>query len=117
MDLRAANGKSLRVCDIGKTEIHLNTSTTPTEMIFVDDLQVPCILGMDYLNNAGIIIDAGERKLLFKTKTTVNRSAQSNQFLISTDHDVTVQPMQECKIVFNTPTNFKGKALYPLTRN
>ena len=87
MDLRAANGESLRVSDIRKTEIHLNNSTTPTEMIFVDDLQVPCILGMDYLNQAGIIIDAGERKLLFKPKTT------------------------ESKVIFNTPSKFQGKGL------
>ena len=111
MDLRAANGESLRVSDIRKTEIHLNNSTTPTEMIFVDDLQIPCILGMDYLNQAGIIIDAGERRLLFKTTSIENRSAQINQFLISTDNDVTVQPMQESKVIFNTPSKFQGKGL------
>ena len=111
MDLRAANGESLRVSDIRRTEIHLHNSTTPAEMIFVDDLQVPCILGMDYLNQAGIIIDAGERKLLFKSKSTENRSAQTNQFLISTDNDITVQPMQESKVIFNTPTKFQGKGL------
>ena len=66
---------------------------------------------MDYLNQAGIIIDAGERKLLFKSKTNENRSAQTNQFLISTDNDITVQPMQESKVIFNTPTKFQGKGL------
>ena len=66
LDLRAANGQSLSVRDHRLADITLNNRTTPTEMIFVDNLQVPCILGMDYLQKAGIIIDAGERKLLFK---------------------------------------------------
>ena len=73
---------------------------------------MPCILGMDYLNQAGILIDAGERRLLFKNpKNKHNRSEKSNSFLISTDQDVTIQPMQECKIVFDTPDKFAGKGL------
>ena len=114
LDLRAANGEPLCIRDIRKAEVHLKGHQTPTEIIFVDHLQVPCILGMDYLNQAGILIDAGERKLLFKTPgNKQNRSEKnnSNSFLISTDHDVTIQPMQECKIVFNTPDKFAGKGL------
>ena len=114
LDLRAANGDSLRIRDIRRAEVHLNGHYTPTEMIFVDQLQVPCILGMDYLNRAGIMIDAGERKLIFKNNgNEQNRSEKikSNSFLISTDHDVTIQPMQESKIIFNTPHNFTGKGL------
>ena len=63
---------------------------------------------MDYLNQAGILIDAGERKLIFRNKGNVqNRSEQikTNSFLINTDHDVSIQPMQESKIIFNTPPN------------
>ena len=114
LDLRAANGESLCIRDIRRAEVHLNGHYTPTEMIFVDHLQVPCILGMDYLNQAGILIDAGERKQIFKNNgNKQNRSEKinSNSFLISTDHDVTIPPMQECKIVFNTPNNFAGKGL------
>ena len=69
---------------------------------------------MDYLNRAGIMIDAGERKLIFKNNgNEQNRSEKikPNSFLISTDHDVTIQPMQESKIIFNTPHNFTGKGL------
>ena len=81
LDLRAANGEPLCIRDIRKAEVHLNGHQTPTEIIFVDNLQVPCILGMDYLNQAGILIDAGERRLLFKTpKNTYNRSEKSNSF-------------------------------------
>ena len=68
LDLRAANGDSLRIRDIRRAKVHLNGHYTPTEMIFVDNLQVPCILGMDYLSQAGIMIDAGERKLIFRNK-------------------------------------------------
>ena len=114
LDLRAANGDSLRIRDIRRAEVHLNGHYTPTEMIFVDQLQVPCILGMDYLSRAGIMIDAGERKLIFKNNgNEQNRSEKikSNSFLITTDHDVTIHPMQESKIIFNTPHNFTGKGL------
>ena len=113
LDLRAANGDSLRIRDIRRAQVHLNGRYTPTEMIFVDHLQVPCILGMDYLNQAGILIDAGERKLIFKNRDVKNRSEQiiTNSFLINTDQDVSIQPMQESKIIFNTPANFKGKGL------
>ena len=74
LDLRAANGDSLRISDIRRAKVHLNGHYTPTEMIFVDHLQVPCILGMDYLNQAGILIDAGERKLIFKNRGNANNS-------------------------------------------
>ena len=114
LDLRAANGDSLRIRDIRRAKVHLNGRYTPTEMIFVDHLQVPCILGMDYLNQAGILIDAGERKLIFRNRgNTQNRSEQirTNSFFINTDQDVSIQPMQESKIIFNTPPNFKGKGL------
>ena len=85
LDLRAANGEPLCIRDIRKAEVHLNGHQTPTEIIFVDNLQVPCILGMDYLNQAGILIDAGERKLLFKNpRNKQNRSENNNSFLIST---------------------------------
>ena len=81
LDLRAANGEPLCIRDIRRAEVHLNGHHTPTEIIFVDNLQVPCILGMDYLNRAGILIDAGERKLLFKKETNKqNRSENNNSF-------------------------------------
>ena len=90
LDLRAATGAPLCIRDIRKAEVHLNGHHTPTEIIFVDGLQVPCILGMDYLNQAGIPNDAGERRLLFKNpKNKHNRSEKNNSFLISTDQDVT----------------------------
>ena len=110
LDLRAATGAPLCIRDIRKAEVHLNGHHTPTEIIFVDNLQVQCILGMDYLNQAGIIIDAGERKLLFKKPSKKqNRSEITNSFLICTEQDMTIHPMQESKVVFRTPDNFKGK--------
>ena len=47
-DLRSANGDSLRIRDIRRAKVHLNGRYTPTEMIFVDHLQVPCILAVSY---------------------------------------------------------------------
>ena len=103
LDLRAANGDSLRIRDIRRAKVHLNGRYTPTEMIFVDHLQVPCILGMDFLNQAGILIDAGERKLIFRKNgnNVQNRSEQikPNSFLINTDQDVSIQPMQELSLI------------------
>ena len=80
LDLRAANGESLRIRDIRRAEVHLNGHYTPTEMIFVDHLQVSCILGMDYLNQAGIMIDAGERKLIFKNNGNKQNRSENNKF-------------------------------------
>ena len=110
LDLRAATGAPLCIRDIRRAEVHLNGHHTPTEIIFVDNLQVQRILGMAYLNQAGIIIDAGERKRLFKNpRNKNNRSEQNNSFLICTDQDITIHPMQESKVVFKTPDHFTGK--------
>ena len=113
LDLRAANGECLSARDHRLADISLNNRITPTEMIFVDNLQVPCILGMDYLQKAGIMIDAGERKLLFKPSPHApkNRSDKQSNFYVSSETDTTIQPMEECKITFPTPSNFSGKGL------
>ena len=68
---------------------------------------------MDYLQQAGIMIDAGERRLLFKPSTGSPklRSAKQNSFYVSTETDTTIQPMEECKVVFPTPNSFSGKGL------
>ena len=44
LDLRAATGAPLCIRDIRKAEVHLNGHHTPTEIIFVDNLQVQCCL-------------------------------------------------------------------------
>ena len=109
LDLRAANGECLRVRDHRLADITLNNRITPIEMIFVDNLQVPCILGMDYLQKAGVMIDAGERKLLFKSTNT--RSDKQSNFYVSSEADITIQPLEEFKVSFSTPANFHGKGL------
>ena len=67
---------------------------------------------MDYLQAAGIVIDTGAKRLHFKPAYTDQPSCHHNAFNINvkTDQDITLQPMEETKIIFNTPKNLSGKA-------
>ena len=80
------------------------------DIVFINNLQVPCILGMDYLQAAGIVIDAGAKSLHFKPAYTDQPYDNAFNISIKTDQDITLQPMEETKIIFNTPTKLKGKA-------
>ena len=80
------------------------------DIIFINNLQVPCILGMDYLQAAGIVIDAGAKRLHFKPAYTDQPYDNAFNISIKTEQDITLQPMEETKIIFNTPPKLQGKA-------
>ena len=90
LDLRAANGLPLHISDYRAARVTLNSRTTPTDVFFVDNLQVPCILGMDFLHKAGILIDAGKRRLLFRPRhlptSSPNRPRTSKATFLSLIH-------------------------------
>ena len=116
MDLRAANGLPLHISDYRTAKVVLNSRSTLTDVFFVDDLQVPCILGMDFLHKAGILIDAGKQRLLFRPRhpptSSSNRPRTSKTtFLVDTDQDITIKPLEETKVIFDTPSGFIGKGI------
>ena len=103
LDLRSANGDLLRIQDHRQGMIVLNNRHTSTDIVFINNLQVPCILGMDYLQAAGIVIDTGAKRLHFKPAYTDQPYDNAFNISIKTDQDITLQPMEETKIIFNTP--------------
>ena len=104
LDLRSANGDLLKIQDHRQAMIVLNNRHTSTDVVFANNLQVPCILGMDYLQAAGIVIDTGAKRLHFKPAYTDQPACHHNTYNINikTDQDITLQPMEETKITFNT---------------
>ena len=70
-------------------------------LIFVRNLQATCILGMDFLSQAGIIIDAGQGKLQLN-KPSSNNCAQPKSINVYCNTVTTLPPNEETKIIFNT---------------
>ena len=106
----------MHISDYRAARVTLNSRINPTDVFFVDNLQVPCILGMDFLHKAGILIDAGKRRLLFRPRhlptSPPNRPRTSKTtFLVETDQDITIKPLEETKVIFDTPSGFIGKGI------
>ena len=79
----AAKSPSIKLCGAGGTELKqngcfslelvLNGKKQFHNCLFIDQLQVPCILGMDFMSKIGAVIDTNSNNISFsinpKTKT------------------------------------------------
>ena len=65
--LCAANGQLLNTCGTYTVQFTINNRTFSHKLLFIDGLQVDCIIGMDLMAKANISIDARRRKLVMRS--------------------------------------------------
>ena len=61
--LRAANGGQLPITRFMRVKITLGGKQLHHPVLFIKGLQVPCILGMDFMSRAQVIIDTQNQKI------------------------------------------------------
>ena len=70
--LCGANGKELQQTGCYSIKISLGKGQVFHNLIFIKDLQVPCILGMDFMANQNVVIDSAKRVINFAAKKPGN---------------------------------------------
>ena len=102
--LKTANGNNLNITRYEITPVFLPYSTTPIhqKIIFVRDLQVSCLLGMDFMKKARITINTYEGKIRVQPKT---KEKQAKKKLIYR-RPITIQPMEEAKVMAECSSSF-----------
>ena len=98
-----AKSPSIKLCGAGGTElkqngcfslqIKLNGKKLFHNCLFIDQLQVPCILGMDFMPKIGAVIDTNTNTISFSTNPS-NRTRQFNVALCN-DKPITLLPFSE----------------------
>ena len=64
VQLCAANGDALKTTGSYSVDISFSNRTIKHPIIFVDKLQVDCIIGMDFMSASNIYIDTKRRKII-----------------------------------------------------
>ena len=106
-DLKTANGSSLRISKCVMVPIKLPNSTRDIhhKVLLVDGLQVPCILGMDFMKKARIIIDTQAGKI--KMEPPLPGSFKHNPArLLKVKQEVTIKPQEEMLVIGECDINF-----------
>ena len=103
--LKTANGDPLKVTQCEIAPIFLPNSSIPVHqrILFVHNLQVPCLLGMDFMKKAKIIIDTGEGKIRVQPSSERNPAKKR---LLFNKKSVTIQPMEEAKVMAESTSSF-----------
>ena len=106
-ELKTANGSSLRVTRCVMVPIKLPNSTRDIhhKVLFVEGLQVPCILGMDFMKKARIIIDTQAGKI--KVEPPLPGSFKHNPArLLRVKREVSIKPREEIQVIGECDVNF-----------
>ena len=116
--LHSANGGPLAVTSAIMLNITLpNHRSYRHPVIFVENLQVPCILGMDFMRKARVLIDTANGKIRLAKdeedirlpghrKPTTAPATSPTDTILSCSQDVTIQPMEEAKVTCTTDQPF-----------
>ena len=104
-DLKSANGSSLHVLDVKTVPISIKSGqSTLHRVYFVQNLQVPAIIGMDYMSTNHLIIDTQKLKIHFPDHGTPPDNISDYSVNVVSQKDVTIAPMEEAKVVFEIPS-------------
>ena len=106
-ELKTANGSSLHVTRCVMVPIKLPNSTKEIhhKVLFVEGLQVPCILGMDFMKKARIIIDTLAGKI--KVEPPLPGSFKHNPArLLRVKREVSIKPREEIQVIGECDINF-----------
>ena len=97
--LCGAGGKELTNSGCYSLQCLLGQTNYWHNFTFIDNLQVPCILGMDILSKAAVSIDTGRQTITFgRSKPTT--------FAARTSKKVVLQPYSEIQIKLTAPKSF-----------
>ena len=103
-DLKSANGSSLHVLDVKTVPISIKPGqSTLHRVYFVQNLQVPAIIGMDYMSTNHLIIDTKKLKIHFPDHGTSPDNISEHSVNVVSKREVTIAPMEEAKVTFEIP--------------
>ncbi len=135
-NLHSANGSQLEIVRALTVTISLDENHRYRHpVIFVRGLQVPCIIGMDFMRKAKVLIDTGGNQIRltqakeemlyepspprrpFRAPTapspknqelSSDGSSSEDSFVICSSSDVTIPPMEEAKVTCVSPVPFNS---------
>ena len=99
--LCGANGKELQQTGCYSIKISLAKRQVFHNLIFKRDLQVPCILGMDFMARQNVVIDAAKRLIKFAVKKPGNTTST-----LSSSKAIHLTPHSETAISLPVPFPF-----------
>ena len=96
-----ANGKELQQSGCYSIKVTLGKRQVFHNLIFIKDLQVPCILGMDFMARQNVVIYASKRLIKFAAKKQTNATTT-----LSVTKAVHLAPHSETAISVPVPFPF-----------
>ena len=103
-DLKSANGSSLNVVDVKTVPISIKPGQSSSHRVyFVQNLQVPAIIGMDYMSTNHLIIDTKHLKIHFPDHGTPPDNISDYSVNVMSKKEVSIAPMEEAKVSFEIP--------------
>jgi len=90
--LCGANGTALETAGSCKAKFHLGNKTFEHQLLFISDLKVDCIIGMDLMAKANIKLDPRNRKIIFEklTKSTLTELACHKTIILPANSETAV---------------------------
>ena len=117
-DLKSANGSSLHILDVKTVPISIKPGqSTLHRVYFVQNLQVPAIIGMDYMSTNHLIIDTKKLKIHFPDLGTPPANISEYSVNIVSKKEVTIAPMEEAKVTFEIPLSLPAHNKYYFSSN
>ena len=109
--LRAAKGGQLPISRFMRVKITLGGKQLHHPVLFIKGLQVPCILGMDFMSRARVIIDTQNQKIRmedvphFRAEDNPTLTNQMIDIVLGKDH--LVPPLSETKVMCTVDSTFE----------
>ena len=116
--LRAANGGKLPISRFMRVKINLGGKQLHHPVLFIKGLQVPCILGMDFMSRARVIIDTQKQKIpmeevpYFRAEDNPVLTNRMTDIVLGKDH--TDPPLSESKVICTVDSPFEHGLISPL---
>ena len=102
LKLCGAEGKELQNDGCYSIQITTNSTSFWHNVIFIKNLQVPCIVGMDFLSKAGISIDTATNKIRLGKR----QLAKGKTFSVYPIKNVTLPAKSESLVTLTAPKVF-----------
>ena len=108
--LNTANGGTIDVMGSGTFSMTVGPVQTQYDLIVVKGMNAKCILGQDFMLNYGIVLDAGERKIMVKGKPRKNLTVAASQAYTLEPHTESLVRAQPPMTL--APTNYICSSIY-----
>ena len=109
--LRAANGGQLTISRFMRVKINMGRKQLHPPVLFIKGLQVPCILGMDFMSRARVVIDTQNQKIRieevphFRAEDNLTLTNRMTDIVLGKDHSV--PPLSESKVTCTVHSTFE----------